>query len=306
MPYPSVPGPATGGYGIRLDGTSYWKVASNDVHDNNLGNNANVTGIQCSNPGTTIDCNNNTIVNNTVLNNGTAGRDIQADGSITTTLAASTTYYLKMTAFDSTGVETLPSSEVSFTTPSNIGGGFITCLPPAPVSGVYPIGYRVYVGTSAGGENAYIGSSGGISAYDAPFWLYDGSISVAATPPASSSSTLSAPSACTSSPYLYSSYGNTFKDNNLMGTLTGTPNAVGANAVNVNNQQTGAVGYLGNMGSIIATGIVGLPSASQLAIAGGAQNQNITIQPGNGGVINLTATTAGGVPLKINGVTSPT
>jgi hypothetical protein len=67
-------------------------------------------------------------------------------------LSASTTYYFKVTALDGSGGETTPSSEYSIATGSATATNTITASWTA-ISGA--TSYRVYYGTTAGGESAY-------------------------------------------------------------------------------------------------------------------------------------------------------
>ncbi|HET9174671.1 MAG TPA: hypothetical protein VFN56_05355 [Candidatus Saccharimonadales bacterium] len=87
---------------------------------------------------------------------------------------AANTYYYKVTALDAAGNETTPSTEVSITTTSSTSSVSIGATTPYSVSGAST--YRIYRGTSAGGENVYYTTS-------STNFVDTGAASTAGTPP---------------------------------------------------------------------------------------------------------------------------
>lgn len=110
---------------------------------------------------------------------------VSTDPNVCSGTLTPVTYYFKVTAFDTKGVESLPSTEQSVTTTSNQSCVYLAWSTTGDASN-----YRVYFATSSGGENAYFQTANNS-------FTLTGSAGTSGTPPVSSTSSAVKPTITT-------------------------------------------------------------------------------------------------------------
>ncbi len=167
---------------LVADGTALFQDATNSTtaFQVQTSTGSDVLEVNTANPGIAIDATYGSL-------SAPTGLSVSTTGSAAGDALGTATYYYKVTAVDGNGGETTPSGEVSHTFASGTTN-YVT-LTWTPVTGA--AGYRVYRGTSSGGETGYYSILGSLSSGNVTF-TDTGAVmnNTTATPPSANTSSV--------------------------------------------------------------------------------------------------------------------